>query len=81
MEEQVKWKVMMKLAKKMLVTVLLRFNQCFPLVGGGAYHAACGIFPHQGLNLCPLHWKFGVLTTGPAGKSQSILFKDFIFSF
>ena len=34
-EEQVKWKVMMKLAKKMPVTVLLRFNQCFPLVGGG----------------------------------------------
>ena len=26
-------------------------------------------FPNQGLNLCPLHCKHGVLTTGPPGKS------------
>ena len=26
-------------------------------------------FPDQGLNPCPLHWKCGVLTTGPPGKS------------
>ena len=31
---------------------------------------ACGIyFPDQGLNLGPLHWKHGVLTAGPPGKS------------
>ena len=23
---------------------------------GFSYSAACGIFPDQGLNLCPLHW-------------------------
>ena len=28
-------------------------------------------FPDQGLNLCPLQWKHGVLTTGPPGKSQN----------
>ena len=27
---------------------------------------ACGIFPEQGSNLCPLHW----LTTGPPWKSE-----------
>ena len=27
-------------------------------------------FPDQGSNLRPLHWKCGVLTTGPPGKSQ-----------
>ena len=26
-------------------------------------------FPNQGLNLCPLHWKLRVLTSGPPGKS------------
>ena len=26
-------------------------------------------FPDQGWNPCPLHWKRGVLTTGPSGKS------------
>ena len=28
-------------------------------------------FHDQGLNLCPLQWKRGVLTTGPPGKSPS----------
>ena len=28
-------------------------------------------FPNQGLNLCPLHWKHRVLTTGPPEKSPS----------
>ena len=32
-------------------------------------------FPNQGSNLCPLHWRHGVLTTGPPGKSP----KDVIF--
>ena len=27
--------------------------------------------PDQGLNPCPLHWKYGVLTTGPPGKFQA----------
>ena len=31
---------------------------------------ACGIqFPDQGSNLAPLHWKHGVLATGPPEKS------------
>ena len=30
-------------------------------------------FPNQGSNLCPLHWKHGVLTTGPPGKSQKFI--------
>ena len=40
----------------------------FFLGGAGIHHAVCGIFSDQGLNLCPLHWKLGVLTTGPPGK-------------
>ena len=28
-------------------------------------------FPHQGLNLHPLHWKHRVLTTGPPEKSST----------
>ena len=31
-------------------------------------------FPYQGLNLCPLPWKHGVLTTGPPGWSPSCTF-------
>ena len=31
------------------------------------------LFPSQGLNLCPLHWKCGVLTTELPGKSQHLL--------
>ena len=35
-------------------------------------HMACGILvPDQGSKLRPLHWKRGVLTTGPPGKSQA----------
>ena len=36
-------------------------------------HAACGIFPDQGLNSCPLYWKRRVLITGPPGKSKLVL--------
>ena len=33
--------------------------------------AACGIsVPWPGVDPCPLHWKHGVLTTGPPGKSS-----------
>ena len=35
------------------------------------YCRACGIeIPIHVLNLCPLHWKRGVLTTGPPGKPR-----------
>ena len=38
---------------------------------------SCGMwnFPNQGSNLCPLQWKWRVLTTGPPGKSLSPLLK------
>ena len=29
-------------------------------------------FPDQGLNLCPLHWKHGVLITGLQGNSKKV---------
>ena len=29
---------------------------------------ACGVFPDQGSNLCPLQWKHWILTTEPPGK-------------
>ena len=36
------------------------------------------LVPDKGLNLCPLQWKHGVLTTGPPGKSpkRSFLSSD-----
>ena len=37
------------------------------------YHVACGMFPDQGLNPCPLHLEHGVLTTGTPGKSYSCI--------
>ena len=42
----------------------------------------CGILvPDQGLNLGPLYWKHGILTTGPPGKSSAAFpFKGY-FSF
>ena len=33
-------------------------------------HVACGLHD-QGSNPCPLHWKPGLLTTGPPGKSPA----------
>ena len=33
-------------------------------------------FPNQGLNLHPLHWKHGVLTTGLPGKSLPLFFQS-----
>ena len=38
------------------------------------HHVACRILPHEGLNLCLLQWKHGVLTTGPPGKSSAVYF-------
>ena len=34
-----------------------------------------GSFPNQGSNPRPLHWKRGVLTTGPPGKAPYFYFK------
>ena len=34
-------------------------------------------FPDQGSNLCPLHWKHRVVTTGQPGKSIHLLFISF----
>ena len=36
-------------------------------------HAACGIFPDQGLNSCSLYWERRVLITGPPGKPRLVL--------
>ena len=40
------------------------------------YCMACGIsVPQPGIKPCPLQWKHRVLTTGPPGKSQGLLFR------
>ena len=39
--------------------------------GWGGMHHVGSQFPSQGLNLCPLYWKPGILTTGPPGKFWS----------
>ena len=41
---------------------------------GHATRYAGSYFPDQGSNLCPLQWKYGVLTTGPPGKSHGQVF-------
>ena len=33
---------------------------------------ACGIFPDQGSNPCPLHWQVDSLATGPPGKPSGL---------
>ena len=43
-------------------------------------HVEC-LFPDQGLNPCPLHWKHVVLTTGPPGKSFSNVKESEVFVF
>ena len=62
---------------------------------GPSRSAACGIFPDQGSNPCPLHWQAdsqplrhhgspagGFLTTAPPGKSWKLLFlKDKCFNY
>ena len=41
----------------------------------GGHAASWGILVSQpGIELCPLHWKNGVLTTGPLGKSRKKFF-------
>ena len=34
---------------------------------------ACGIFPDQGSNSCPLHWPGRFLSTVPPGKSMHVI--------
>ena len=47
----------------------------FSFFGHTAHHRACGILaPRPGIKPTPLHWKRGVLTTGPPGKSLDPLF-------
>ena len=42
--------------------------------------AACGIFvPWPGIELVPLHWQHGVLTTGPPGKSWTLVVFVWVF--
>ena len=36
--------------------------------------AACGIFPNQGSNSCPLHWQVDSQLTGPTGKSDILVY-------
>ena len=56
---------------------------------GPSCSAACGVFPDQGLNPCPLHWQAdsqplrhqgspagGFLTTAPPGKSWMVVFNS-----
>ena len=38
-----------------------------------SYCVACGIFPDQGSNSCPLHWPGGFLSTVPPGKSTHVI--------
>ena len=52
------------------------------VVACGLLVEACGIqFPNQGSNLGPLHQEYGVLATGPPGKSILFLPLDFPFCF
>ena len=37
-----------------------------------SYSVACGLFPDQGLNLCPPALAGGFLATGPPGKTSSV---------
>ena len=39
----------------------------------------CGIFLHQGSNLCPLHQAGGFLTTAPPGQPKPQLLKQLLF--
>ena len=36
------------------------------------------LVPYQGSNPCPLKWQYGVLTTGPPGKTPRLSLKDIL---
>ena len=42
---------------------------------------ACGIFPDQEWNPCPLHWQEDSLPLGPPGKLSKVVFFSFLFFF
>ena len=46
------------------------------MVHGFSCSVACGIFPAQGSNPCPLHLAGGFLTTAPPGKPNTPLLKE-----
>lgn len=53
-------------------------------VWGGRNHTSRHVgssFPNQGLSLCRLHWKHGVVTTGAPGKSLVLLTSDAVWAF
>ena len=58
----------------------LFFYYYYYYIFGCATRHAKSQFPDGGPNLCPLQWKYGVLTTGPPGNSWSFYFlRDFFF--
>ena len=66
--------------KQLRVTQLCKF-QCtiifalsYLLILGNTSKHVGTCFPNQGSNLCRLQWKYGVLTTGPPGKSHTTIF-------
>ena len=48
---------------------------------GPSCSAACGIFPDQGSNPCPLHWQADSQPLHHQGKPRKSLFETFIFFF
>ena len=62
--------IMIKLQEEPLASFVLEKNLFFFF----APRHVESQFPHQGLNLCPLHWKCRVLTTVPSGKSSESFF-------
>ena len=62
------------------------FSYCRVQALGFSSCEACGIFPDQGLNLCPLHWQYILNHSGPPGKSPALPFfsyfkKNFLMSY
>ena len=62
------------------------FSYCGVQALGFSSCEACGIFPDQGLNLCPLHWQHILNHSGPPGKSPALPFfsyfkKNFLMSY
>ena len=49
--------------------LFLNFKKNFLLFFGCIMQHVGSYFTKQGSNSCPLHWKHGVLSTGPPGKS------------
>ena len=52
-----------------LVLAMIRTLTAVSLFFVSLFFGHAARFPDQGSNLCPLHWKCGILTTGPPGNS------------